>query len=163
LEDLMPRNGACAFLILALLSSGVDKARAQAVNADLPQVPGLIVSLKTGEPAVRAASARILGELGPVAKDAVPALIESLKDDDKEVRRNGIKSLGQMGAAASDAVAPIAEAFADASFETRRAAAIALGGIGDPRAAAALKKARKDPNDKVRDAAKRSLKQLRKA
>lgn len=127
-----------------------------------PDVPGLVVTLKTGDPATRASAARILGELGPKAKEAVPALAEAMKDADPGVRRNAATSLGQMGAAAVDAVPAIVPALGEASWETRKAAATALGAIGDPSAEKPLKAARKDPNDKVREAAKRALRRLRK-
>lgn len=126
-------------------------------------VAGLIVSLKSEDPATRAASARILGELGAPARQAVPALIEALGDASRDVRQNAIKSLGLMGPAAADAVPTIVKALGESSWELRRTAVTALGAIGDPRAKDALKQARKDPNDKVRAAAKRAQKQLERA
>jgi HEAT repeat protein len=132
-------------------------------QATQPDVPGLIVTLKTGDPASRAAAARVLGELGPVSKDAVPGLTEALKDESKDVRRNAVKSLGQIGPAAAEAVPGIAATLDESNWELRRNAVISLGQIGDPRAEPALKKAKNDPNDKVRAAAKRAQKQLKKA
>jgi HEAT repeat protein len=146
----------------ALACAGMWAAPAAAQEAG-GDVPGLIVSLKSEDTATRAASARILGELGAPAREAVPALIEALADADKDVRRNAIKSLGQMGSASADAVPTIAKALGEASWEMRRTAVTALGAIGDPRAEDALKKARNDPNDRVRAAAKRALKQLKQA
>ena len=141
-------------LLLAAPFLGAEEAK--------PDVPGLIVTLKTGDPASRAAAARVLGELGPVSKDAVPGLIEAIKDEDKDVRRNAVKSLGQIGPAAAPAVPAIAATLGESNWELRRNAAQALGAIGDPSAEPALKKAKDDPNDKVRAAAKRALKQLKK-
>ena len=149
-------------MVLGIVASALGWGVAGWAQEAAPDVPGLIVSLTTGDPAVRAASARILGEIGPKAKEAVPALTEALKDESKDVRRNAVKSLGQMGPAAADAVPAIAQTLGEASWETRRTAATALGAIGDRRAEAPLKRARNDPNDKVRAAAKRALKQLKK-
>jgi len=146
----------------AIVAAALAWGAAGAAQEAPPDAPGLVITLKTGDPASRASAARILGELGPKAKEAVPALAEALKDEDKDVRRNALTSLGQMGRAAAEAVPAIVPTLGEASWETRKAAATALGAIGDPSAEKPLKAARKDPNDKVREAAKRALGQLRK-
>jgi HEAT repeat protein len=151
-----------ARLSLLILVTGIAWVVPALAQDAPPDIPGLIVNLKTGDPATRASSARVLGELGPISKDAVPALTEAAKDESKDVRRNAVKALGQIGPASAAAVPAIAAAFDDSNWELRRNAAIALGAIGDPSAEKALKKAKNDPNDKVRSAAKRALKQLKK-
>jgi HEAT repeat protein len=149
-------------LFLLALVTGLAWASPALAQDAPPDIPGLIVNLKTGDPATRASSARVLGELGAVSKDAVPGLTEAAKDENKDVRKNAVKALGQIGPASAPAVPAIVSALDDSNWELRKNAVIALGQIGDFSAEKALKKAKSDPNDKVRAAAKRSLKQLKK-
>ena len=152
------RNRA-SLLILACAIASATPAGAQ-VTSD---IPGLIVNLEKADPATKAASARLLGELGAAAKDAVPALTAVLKDESKDVRREAAKALGKIGPAAAEAVPALSASLDDSNWELRRNAVTSMGQIGDPKAEPALKKAKNDPNDKVRAAAKRALKQLKKA
>ena len=71
--------------------------------------------------------AEMLGEIGPVAKDAVPALIIALKDKDKQVRGNAAVALGKVGPSAKDAVPALTVALKDKDVEVREAVQKALG------------------------------------
>lgn len=126
-------------------------------------VRGLQITLKSEKAAERAASARILGEIGPAAKDAAPALGEALKDVDRDVRQNAAQSLGYIGPGAKVAAPALIAALQDKEWQVRKSAAFALGKIGSQEAEAPLKAARKDKVKAVQDAAKAALKDLKKA
>jgi HEAT repeat protein len=62
------------------------------------EIQRYIEALKSPDLNVRRASAKVLGEIGPAAKDAVPELIESLNDEDVDLI--AVWALGQIGPAA---------------------------------------------------------------
>jgi HEAT repeat protein len=64
-----------------------------ASGADAGEVPALIKLLHDKDPATRLRTARVLGSLGPVAKDAIPALTETLRDPDIDVRHQALYAL----------------------------------------------------------------------
>ncbi len=134
-------------------------APAQEVPKDVQE---LLVTLKSEKVQERAAAARILGELGPAAKDAVPGLQEALVDADQDVRRSAARSLGDIGRSAKAAVPALGKALQDKDATVRQAAAYALGRIGDPAAKPFLEAAKKDSNEGVKRAAKDALKALKK-
>jgi HEAT repeat protein len=125
-------------------------------------VKELIVTLKSEKVAERAAAARILGELGPAAKEAVPDLQAALGDADKDVRHAAARSLGDIGKASKPAVKALAKTLKDPDASVRQASAYALGRIGDPSAKPYLDAAKKDTNEGVKRAAKDALKALKK-
>jgi len=125
-------------------------------------VRGLQITLKSENAAERLASARILGEIGPAAKDAAPALAEALKDPDRDVRQNAAQSLGYIGPGAKAAAPGLIFALKDNDAQVRRSAAFALGKVGSLEAEEPLKAARKDSVEAVRNAAKAALKDLKK-
>jgi HEAT repeat protein len=125
-------------------------------------VRGLQISLKSEKAEERAASARILGEIGPAAKDAAPALAEALKDADRNVRQNAAQALGYIGPGAKVAAPALITALHDKDWQVRRPAAFALGKVGSLEAEVSLKTARKDQVEAVRDAAKAALNDLKK-
>ena len=125
-------------------------------------VKELVITLKSEKVAERAAAARILGELGAAAKDAVPDLQAVLGDADKDVRRCAARSLGDIGKASKPAVAALGKTLKDQDAQVRQAAAYALGRIGDPAAKPYLEAAKKDTNEGVKHAAKDALKALKK-
>jgi HEAT repeat protein len=126
------------------------------------EVPGLLITLKSDKPAERAASARILGEIGPQARDAVGGLAEALKDPDRDVRQNAAYALGYIGKASAPAVPALVTALHDREWQVRRAAATALGHTGSKDAEKPLKDAKNDKVESVRAAAKQGLKDLKK-
>ncbi len=61
-----------------------------------PAVPALVETLTDPESPSREHAADALGEMGPVAKDAIPSLLQAFDDDDEEVRnavRNAIRDI----------------------------------------------------------------------
>jgi HEAT repeat protein len=145
---------AAAFVLAAIpLAAQTDVAK---------DVSELLVTLKGGKPEERAASARILGEIGPTAKDAVAGLSEALADSERDVRQQAARALGQIGPPAKPAVGDLIKSLGDKEWQVRQSAAYALGRIGDPAAKASLNAAKKDKNENVKQAAKDALKALKK-
>ena len=113
----------------------------------------------------RAAAAVTLGQIGPVAAEAVPQLVQALlKDRDSDVRRAAAAALGQIGPVAAEAVPQLVQAsLKDGDSDVRRAAAAALGQIG-PLAAEAVPQLvqvlLKDRDSDVRRAAATALGQI---
>jgi HEAT repeat protein len=56
----------------------------------------LIKQLKDEDPNVRRIAARVLGFIGPDAKEAVPALTEALKDHNQYVRYQSFLALNEI-------------------------------------------------------------------
>ena len=151
-----------AALRLCLVASLGLGAPVRAQQGSVKDVQELVVTLKSEKAAERAAAARILGELGPAAKEAVPDLQSALGDADKDVRRCAARSLGDIGKASKPAVAALGKSLKDADAPVRQAAAYALGRIGDPAAKPFLEAAKKDTNEGVKRAVKDALKALKK-
>jgi len=94
-------------------------------------VEPLCKALRNDEiPAVRAAAAESLGDIGDAR--AVEPLIDSLRSVEWQVRAAAAKALGQLKDAR--AIEPLCNALLDKDFNVRAAAAEALGLIGDERA-----------------------------
>ncbi|HEY6554076.1 MAG TPA: HEAT repeat domain-containing protein [Vicinamibacteria bacterium] len=154
------RKAVSLFVLPGLLvSASAAAGSAQDRSGD---VRGLQITLKSEAPAERAAAARILGEIGPAARDAAPALAQALKDGDPAVRQNAAQALGYIGPGAKVAAPALITALSDKEAPVRRSAAFALGKVGSLEAEAALKTARKDKVEAVRNAAKVALKDLKK-
>ena len=154
----MKKTAVCISLAASLGLCATGWARQEADQ----QVKELLVTLKSEKVSERAAAARILGELGPAAKDAVADLQAALGDTDKDVRRSAARSLGDIGKASKPAVAALGKTLKDPDAQVRQASAYALGRIGDPAAKPYLEAAKKDTNDNVKRAAKDALKALKK-
>ena len=80
----------CSLLLLLLANSCIQK---QAVK---PIVNKQIENLKSKDHLIRFNSAKILGEIGPEATDAVPSLIQALRDKHAYVRSHAAKALGNI-------------------------------------------------------------------
>ena len=93
-------------------------------------MPHLIDVLQDPDAHVRGTVARVLGQIGPVAKAAIPQLIEALKDRNEDVRRYAAFGLGQIGPDAKAAIPQLIEALKDQNFLVRSSAATALRSIG---------------------------------
>ena len=122
-------------------------------------MPDLMRTLRSPQADVRCRSAKALGRLGWLAKDALPGLVQCLRDNDpavreaaaqavglmgpealphlcamlghadKYVRRNAVWALGKLGPLALPAVAPLCQALRDADPRTASGAAQALGNM----------------------------------
>jgi HEAT repeat protein len=111
------------------LSHGPDDNPAEDALAKigLPAVLALAATLKSEVTAVRESSARVLGKIGPTAREATPALIAALGDAEEGVRRAAKTALGEIKDAR--AVNPlIATFFRDELSDD--SAQVALGKIG---------------------------------
>ena len=80
----------CSLLLLLLANSCIQK---QSVKRILNKQ---IENLKSKDHFIRFNSARILGEIGPEATDAIPALVQALKDEHSVVRSYAAKALGNI-------------------------------------------------------------------
>jgi HEAT repeat protein len=111
-----------------------------------PAVPALVDALKIER--IRPSVARILGRLGPAAKQAVPALAEIVRRDDRvPARCEALMALGAIGPDAAPSVPAIAESLRGTKEDICYAACYALGRIG-PAAIAA----KPELQNKLRDA-----------
>ena len=91
-------------LAMVLMVVGLVLAPAIVVWSEDTDVPRWVAALDDADPAVRRQAARLLGQLGPAAKDAVGNLAKSLKDEDPSVRAEAARALGQIGPGARPAV-----------------------------------------------------------
>jgi HEAT repeat protein/S1-C subfamily serine protease len=128
-------------------------------GAGLAQVPDLIKLLDHGDASVRAKAARMLGEAGPSARNAIASLLKLLKDPDDFTRRTAAEALNKLGPPGRDDLRLLTTALKDSAVEVRVYAASALGKMGaDARhAAPALVEALQDSDAGVRQSAARSL------
>jgi hypothetical protein len=69
-----------------------------------PAVPSLVQAMQNPDPQIRLKAVKVLGRMGPDAKDAVPDLIRLLEDPDEEIRKAASRTLGRIGPAAQEAV-----------------------------------------------------------
>ena len=97
----------------------------------------LAEALKDEDSYLRAEAARLLGEKGPTAKDAVPALTTALGDKVGYVRSEVAESIGRIGPAARSAIPYLMDTFKDKDEGVRLAVGIALREFG-PDAKAAV-------------------------
>ena len=75
--------------------------------------PALIKALQDARENVRASAAYTLGEMGPVAAEAVDGLIASLMDTSEEVRRHATSALGMIKVPVSKTVPALVEVLED--------------------------------------------------
>lgn len=127
-------------------------------------VPQLVPLLKNPEVPVRRQAVRALGKIGEPAKSAVPdviALVES--DPDAGVQEQAAEALGDIGPSiAAEAVPVLVKALQHTDTMVRRDAVRSLGQMGTA-AKGVIDDVRallKDPEDKVRDAAGKSVRQI---
>jgi HEAT repeat protein len=113
-------------------------------------VPRLINALKNKD--LRLHAARVLGRIGPEAKEAAPALAAALDDAEGEYRREVQFALGAIGPAAAPAVPSLIESLDSDDDQIRNSAVYALGRIGPAAktSASALTKLLSSEDDFVR-------------
>lgn len=126
---------------------------------DKSAVPSLIRALKYKEDSVvQWEAAEALGKIGD--RRATPALVEALRDRSKTVRQKAAMALGKMGNNAG-----LSHIFwilqDDEDWWNRRDAAAILGNIGDKSVMPYLKKALRDKNKEVREAAKKAIEKIK--
>ena len=150
----------------ALLGTAPDAGhhtRAPGTAARTPDAPAARIPplerLRDPDPAMRAATARALGNGGAEAASVVPALVHALKDSDPSVRTAAAWALGGFGADAGSALSELTAALGDSSASVRAGAARTLGAIGPGArsAASALVPRLADPAEEVRWRAEDSL------
>ena len=129
-----------------------------------PAVPRLIVVLKNPDRQVRRKASCVIDNIGDELKEvgdfqAVDPLREALKDTAPNVRINVLHALDKFG---ETAAAALISALADPVVSVRRHAIAALEKTGSKRAIPQLEKMTKDePEESVRQAAKRTLRKRR--
>lgn len=89
-------------------------------------VDALIPALKDTRAVVRRMATLVLGDLAPLARQAVPALVEALTDPDERLRRGAAVALGLFGSQAMAAVPALRAALGDKDEGVRSFAATAL-------------------------------------
>ena len=127
-ESLSPGEPVVSALIDRLVSDANETVRLTALRALRKRAPleVFVSALRDRDGEVRAAAAKILGELGEQAP--VESLIEALHDSNWQVRDAAAKALGSLGKRI--AVGPLQEALRDSHWAVRAAAAHSLGGQG---------------------------------
>jgi HEAT repeat protein len=140
-EDAGVRQAACR--ALGLISPAAKSA-----------VPTLRTALEDPELSVRLAAAFALLKLDPTSQDYVPVINAAMKQGEGGT----IVAVGRLGASAAWALPALTELLRDRRPGIRRISADAIANIGpDAAATAALQKAQKDPDDRVRAAATAAL------
>lgn len=118
-------------LIAALKDEDVASRAAIALTQIGPvAVPGLRGALKSHDTVLRFEAARILGNIGPAAKDALPDLANALTDTNPVVRALAVRAVGRMGTSAKSATPTILNLLKDSDQRTREAAIRALIHLG---------------------------------
>ncbi|MFO0902066.1 MAG: HEAT repeat domain-containing protein [Pirellulales bacterium] len=102
-------------------------------EAGADAIPEIVPLVKDPATRIREHAAEALGDIGPPSRAHIPLLVSSLADPDVKVRRDSVRSIGQIGVDADSLASVMAE----------------------------VEKLVKDPEEIVRDAAKKTLQQLR--
>jgi HEAT repeat protein len=89
-------------------------------------VPFLIKGLQHDNENVRSGSANGLGQLGPLAEEAVQPLVSALGDEDEEVRKEAALALGLIGKQQPEVIGALTKRLEDADESVRTSAAAAL-------------------------------------
>lgn len=123
LKDHDAQMRANAALVLLELAGGFDGHPKMDIRA---ATHALIKATGDFDSNVRAWSAQALGEIGPVAKEAVPALIKLVVDPDEGSRNSGCIALGKIGPGAKEALPALQKALNDPSKDVRQFAKAAI-------------------------------------
>ena len=110
-----------------------DQARLRVVTAltriGPAAVPQLIEALGNESRSIRSGAARVLGNMGPAAREAVPCLFALLADEEHHIGETAGAALGKIGPAAHPRVL---EALGSENETVRAAAAVAIGWMSEP-------------------------------
>jgi HEAT repeat protein len=128
-------------------------------SRSIPQLLELIETPATNAD-MRRSAVLALGRIGPDALPALPALLRALGDDRVTVREAAATTIGLLGQeAAAEGVPALITALNDAEPRVRRNALESLSDFGEASRAAAPEARRllDDPDERVREAARRML------
>lgn len=111
---------------------------------------------------VRWNAVRTLGKMREAGADAIPSLIPMLKSPESRLREHAAEALGDIGPPSRSVVEQLFPLLTDPDTKVRRDSVRSIGQIGaGPEAIPLVEKLVKDPEQIVRDAATKTLEQLR--
>jgi len=110
----------------ALLALGTNATPAVSVLADWIDPE----SVSRKDVLTRLQALKVLGELAPLAQDAVPALLRSLDDQEPKIRGSAALTLGQIGQEPATVVPALITCLRDPNPEVRGSTMSALGKFG---------------------------------
>ena len=114
-----------------------DSNKATTVNAGnvlaalgLPAVPYLSAALADKNPTVGVESAKILGRIGPSAREAIPLLVPALSAPDWKLRESATEALGKIRVGGTEVITALTARLQDERESVGIAAAVALKDLG---------------------------------
>jgi len=111
---------------------------------------------------VRWNAVRTLGKMREAGADAIPSLLPMLKSPESRLREHAAEALGDIGPPSRSVVDQLFPLLTDPDIKVRRDSVRSIGQIGaGPEAIPFVEKLVKDPEQIVRDAATKTLEQLR--
>ena len=133
------------------------RAKNQLIEIGEPAVPSLIKEINHPDTRVRTLVITALGEIG--SPEAAPALIDALRSDDAVTVIQTATALGNIRTDA--AVSPLLNLLDSPDWRMRRASIVSLGKTGDPDVMERIKSMQQDQNEKVAEAAKQAVENIR--
>lgn len=134
-------------------------------GADAKPALSQLVEIAGSEPLeveVRWNAVRTLGKMREAGADAIPSLLPLLKSPESRIREHAAEALGDIGPPSRSVVDQLFPLLSDPDIKVRRDSVRSIGQIGaGPEAIPLVEKLVKDPEQIVRDAATKTLEQLR--
>lgn len=150
------RSDAAVPVIRALSRYGAD------AKPSLPELVSILED-KTLDIETRWNAARTIGKMREAGDDAIPVMVAMLKHEDSRIREHAAEALGDIGPPSRPAIDALVAVLGDKDTKVRRDAVRSIGQIGaDESVIPEVEKLVKDPEAIVRDAAAKTLEQLRK-
>ena len=109
-----------------------DQARERLVKFGAAAATDLRRLLSDKDPESRRIAAKVLGQIGDLAFEAVPELTKALSDSNSSVRAAAAQALGAMGKSGKGALAQLLRSITDPDAGVREAVAEAIKKIGPP-------------------------------